>query len=187
METTPETPEEKRDRFRATVTDWWKEMQPAAEQAGEPSRRGERAELKRCKTLAELFLVPRFQVLRWRLARAGFDHESRRPAIAAAAGILARVEHTTDLKFPAWLAQFKANGEPRVSELRFRRLVSCGPLEDLFPALLRVIPLAEDTAPVASLAYDIYHWGEKTRQRWTMEYYEALLVQEEKSGRAAKG
>ncbi|WP_347259223.1 type I-E CRISPR-associated protein Cse2/CasB, partial [Methylocaldum sp.] len=102
------------------------------------------------------------------------------------AGILARIKQTTDLKFPAWLAQSKANGEPRVGELRFRRLASCGSLEEVFPALIRVLPLADETAPVAALAHDLYSWSERTRQRWTMEYYEALLTEEEKMGKAAK-
>ncbi|HYE36207.1 type I-E CRISPR-associated protein Cse2/CasB [Methylocaldum sp.] len=186
METSPDTRKEKRKLFDAIVTEWWKEMQPTSEAEGQPNRRGELAELKRCKTLAEILLVPRFQALLWRLRKAGCDVQYKEPAIAAVAGILTRVKQTTDLKFPAWLAQSKANGEPRVGELRFRRLASCGSLEEMFPALIRVLPLADETAPVAALAHDLYSWSERTRQRWTMEYYEALLTEEEKTGKAAK-
>jgi CRISPR system Cascade subunit CasB len=188
METSPDIRKEKRKLFDAIVTDWWKEMQPAAEQEGQPNRRGELAELKRCKTLAEVLLVPRFHMLRWRLLKADCGTRNN-VGIAALAGVLAHVKQTTDLKFPAWLAQSKANGEPRVGELRFQRLASCGSLEEVFPALIRILPLADETAPVASLANDIYHWEHldgKTRQRWTMEYYEALLTEEEKTVRPAK-
>lgn len=188
METPPDTRKEKRKLFDAIVTDWWREMQPAAELEGQPNRRGELAELKRCKTLAEVLLVPRFHLLRWRLLKAecGMGNDA---GLAAAAGILAHVKQTTDLKFPAWLAQSKASGEPRVGELRFKRLASCDSLPELFPALIRVLPLADATAPVASLANDIYHWEHqdgKTRQRWTLDYYEALLTEEEKTGKSPK-
>ena len=179
METSPKTQEDKRKLFNTAVMEWWQEMQPSAEQEGKPNRRGELAELKRRKTLEELLLVPRFQVLRWRLRKADYAKEAKYPNIAAIAGVLSRIEQTTDMKFPVWLAQSKANGEPRIGELRFQRLMSCKLLEEVFPALIRVLPLADKTAPVASLAHDIYHWGEKTRQRWTMEYYEELLKNEE--------
>ena len=185
METSTDPKIDKKKLFGVIVTEWWQEMQPAAEREGEPNRRGELAELRRCKALAEVLLVPRFHVLRWRLFKASCEpqQDSR---LAAVAGVLARVKQTTDLKFPAWLAQSKANGEPRVSELRLQRLASCASLEELFPALVRVLPLADETAPVASLANDIYHWGDKTRQHWTMTYYEALLNEEEKTGKPAK-
>ena len=184
METSTDPKIDKKKLFGAIVTEWWQEMQPAAEQEGQPNRRGELAELRRCKALAEVLLAPRFHMLRWRLLKAGCGTRNDE-GIAAVAGILARVKHTTDLKFPAWLAQSKANGEPRISELRLQRLASCVSLEELFPALIRVLPLADDTAPVASLANDIYHWGDKARQRWTMEYYEALLAEEDKRGKSA--
>ncbi len=180
METSSNTLEEKRKLFNATVMEWWQEMRPANEREGQPNRRGELAELKRCKTLAELLFVPRLQVLRWKLRKADYAKEAKYPAIAAIAGVLARVEQTTDTKFPVWLAQSKANGEPRVGELRFQKLASCKSLDEVFSALIRVLPLADKTAPVASLAHDIYHWGERTRQRWTMEYYEELIKEEEK-------
>ena len=168
METSHDTQEEKRKLFNATVTEWWREMQ----QDGQPNRRGELAELRRCKTLAEVLLAPRFQVLRWKLHKAGYGYA---PSIAAVAGILARVKQTTDLTFPAWLA---GGGEPRLSELRFRRLIGYKTLDEAFPALVRVLAVADNTAPIASLANDIYHWNDQTRQRWTFAYYDALAGSE---------
>ena len=181
MEHPNNDPKERRKLFDKTVTDWWKEMLPANEKPGQPNYRGDVAELKRCKTLAELLFVRRCQVLRWQLLKADYaKSDAKYPAVAAIAGILARIEQPTDKKFPVWLAQFKPNGEPRVGESRFRKLASLKSLDELFPALIRVLPLADKTAPAASLAYDLYHWGEKTRQRWTMEYYAELLEEEEK-------
>ncbi|MDD5036071.1 MAG: type I-E CRISPR-associated protein Cse2/CasB [Methylococcaceae bacterium] len=175
MEQPNDTQKERRKLFDMAVMEWWKEMQPANEKPGQPNRRGELAELKRCKTLGELLFVPRFQVLRWGLGKAGYNYV---PSAAAVAGILARVKQTTDLTFPAWLAQPKSGGEPRLSELRFRRLIGCKTLEEVFPALIRVLPLADETAPIASLANDIYHWNDQTRQRWTFAYYDALAGSE---------
>ncbi len=171
METSSQTQEEKRKLFNTAVTNWWRDMQPATEQDGQPKRRGELAELRRCNTLEELLFVPRFQVLRRDLYRAGYGYVS---SVAAVAGILARIKQTTELTFPVWLAQSKSGGEPRLSELRFRRLIGYKTLEEAFPALIRILPLADNTAPIASLANDIYHWNDQTRQRWTFAYYDAL-------------
>jgi CRISPR system Cascade subunit CasB len=176
METPNDTRQEQRELFDTAVKKWWKEMQPASEEEGQPNRRGELAELRRCKSLEELLLVPRFQVLRRELRKAGFPAEQKYPAMAAIAGVLSHVKQITELTFPAWLAQPKGiGGEPRLGELRFRRLMSCKTLDELFPALIRVLPLADNTAPIASLAHDLYYWNDRTRQKWTFAYYDALL------------
>jgi len=188
METKPDPKQERNALLKTTIFEWWQEMQPDFEQNNSVNHRGEFARLKRCKELEEILLTPRFQVLRWKLRKAGYDVQYKSTAIAVVAGVLVRVK--SDLKvalsFPAWLARFKSNGEPRIRELRFRRLVNCKRLEDLFPTLIRVLPLAEDIAPIASLATDLYYWGEPTRQRWTMDYYEMLLTEEEKVGKAKR-
>jgi CRISPR system Cascade subunit CasB len=157
----------------AAVFAWWLEMQPASEKPGQPNRRGELAELKRCKSLEDILLVPRFQLLRRILQAAGW---SRLPACAAMAGVLAHIEtHQDKHTFPAWLAQPRGEGlGPRVSELRFRRLIRIKSHDELFIDLVRVLPLAGDTAPVAALARDVYRWNERTRQHWTFDYYDHL-------------
>ena len=173
MDTSPDIQNEKKKLFDAAVTDWWREMQPASEREGQPNRRGELAELKRCKTLAEIVLVPRFQILRRKLQAAGYGNL---PAWAAIGGVLAHVEtHNGEHAFAARLAQPKSQGNtPRVSELRFRRLLKAKSHDELFIDLVRILPLADHTAPVAQLAYDIYYWGDQTRRKWTFDYYDAL-------------
>jgi CRISPR system Cascade subunit CasB len=156
----------------ADIFQWWEEMQPDQQGDG-PNRRGELAELRRCKTLAEVLLVPRFQVLRWKLQAAGYRYM---PACAAVAGILAHVEtNNTEHVFAEWLARPKAEGtgSPRLSDLRFRRLMRAKSHDELFIDLIRVLPLAADTAPVKQLAEDIYRWNEYTRRKWTFAYYDA--------------
>lgn len=158
----------------AAVFAWWLEMQPASEMAGQPNRRGELAELKRCKTLEDILLVPRFQLLRRILQAAGW---SRLSACAAMAGVLAHIKtHQEKPAFAAWLAQPRGEGlGPRVSELRFRRLVRIKSHDELLIDLVRVLPLAGDAAPVVALAEDVYRWNDFTRQRWTFDYYDALV------------
>ena len=157
----------------AAVFAWWLEMQPASEKAGQPNRRGELAELKRCKSLEDILLVPRFQLLRRILQATGWGHL---PACAAMAGVLAHIKtHQEKPTFAAWLAQPRGEGPgPRVSELRFRRLIRIKSHDELFIDLVRVLPLAGDTAPVATLAEDVYRWNERTRQDWTFDYYDHL-------------
>ncbi|MGX2029107.1 type I-E CRISPR-associated protein Cse2/CasB [Methylocaldum gracile] len=174
-----ENTNKKADGFPAEeILTWWWEMQPASEHQDQPNRRGELAALRRCKTLAEVLLVPRFQTLRWKLQAAGYNHI---PACAAIAGILAHVK-TDDTKqaFAEWLAKPKAEGSgPRLSELRFRRLVRVKSHDELFADLIRILPLAADTAPVKALARDIYLWNDQTRRNWVFKYYDTLAGGEE--------
>jgi CRISPR system Cascade subunit CasB len=157
----------------AAVFAWWLEMQPASEKPGQPNRRGELAELKHCKSLEDILLVPRFQLLRRILQVTGRGHL---PACAAMAGILAHIKtHQDKPTFAAWLAQPRGESAgSRVSELRFRRLIRIKSHDELFIDLVRVLPLADNTAPVVALARDVYRWNDFTRQRWTFDYYDAL-------------
>lgn len=153
------------------VFKWWQEMQPDQESEGRPKYRGELAELRRCKILEEVLLVPRFQLLR----RIVHPPQNRLSACAAMAGILAHVKtHETKHTFAEWLALPKAEGAgSRLSELRFRRLIRNKTHGDLFTDLIRILPLAADTAQVKQLAEDIYRWNDYTRRKWTFAYYDA--------------
>jgi CRISPR system Cascade subunit CasB len=160
------------------VLQWWKEMQPEEEKPGSPNLRGDLAELKRCKSLAEAMLAPRFQLLRWTLQKAGFGYM---PACAAVAGVLAHVKiNNANHSFAEWLGQPRAEGvaTPKLSELRFRRLARLKTHDELFIDLIRVLGLADNTAPVKQLAKDVYHWNELTRRDWTFAYYDAQAGEE---------
>jgi CRISPR system Cascade subunit CasB len=157
---------------------WWREMQLDQEEEGRRNFRGDLAELRRCKNLAEVLLAPRFQPLRWKLQKAGYAYM---PACAAVAGILAHVEiNDAKYSFGEWLGLPKAEGltTPKLSELRFRRLVQAKAHDELFIDLIRVLPLAADTAPVKQLARDVYSWNDYTRRNWTFAYYDAQAGEE---------
>lgn len=165
--------QDKRRAFPAEdVYTWWWEMQPANEGAGQPKHRGELAELRRCKSLSEVLLVPRFQVLRWKFQAAGYGAI---PAVAAVAGVLAHVAQDTNEPFGTYLAQPKPKGSgPKLSELRLRRLIRIKSRDELFASLIRVLALAGGTAPVRQLAEDIWYWNDRTRRDWAFAYYDAL-------------
>lgn len=160
------------------IVNWWKAMQPQEEQPGNPNFRGELAELRRCKNLEEVFFVPRFQVFR-NIVK---PSKHRLSACAAVAGILAHVKinNANPRNFAYWLGQPKAEGgnTPRLSELRFRRLVRAKTHEELFIDLIRTLPLADYTAPVKQLARDVYQWNDFTRREWTFAYYDARAGEE---------
>ena len=60
--------------------------------------------------------------------------------------------------------------DPALSNPRFERLIrSEGGA--LIAALRRTLPLVDRTCAVGRLGADLLHWNEKTRIRWTFEYY----------------
>jgi len=146
-----------------TLLTWWKNL--------EDKYRGERAQLRRCRDLSAVMFQPGFHRLRRELLGTDWRYT---PAIAAVAGILAHVKENSSLKLVDSMATPKEMGAdtPRVSGLRFRRLLQCKRREDLFLNLIRTVRLLDNTANVTDLAKDIYKWGDYTRQQWAFRYYE---------------
>lgn len=175
------------------VQHWWREL-VAPPASGQPSHRGELAELRRAKNLEEVLFVPSYHRLFYRLSAHGWAH---RLNIAAIAGLLAHVKGDTGAaeqrapdsepeahqvqsksgrSFAGFLATpVKAGLGPRVSELRFQRLVAIQELQELYPNLLRIIHLAGDRVPVRDLIESVNYWNDGRRRDWTFHYYTALL------------
>jgi len=101
-------------------------------------------------------------------------------ALAALAGVLAHVKKPeTPLKEQTVAAHFaspskEGEKQPRVSELRFMRLVKIKTHPELYTALIRLIHLAGKNAPTADLIKSVYWWNDRTRQEWTFQYYDKL-------------
>jgi CRISPR system Cascade subunit CasB len=155
---------------------WWRDL-TRADEPGKPSRRGELAELRRCKTLEEVYFAPAFQALYHRIAAGGWRDK---PRLAAVAGVLSHVRAEPETPvFAQHLARAPQPGDgPPVSEQRFRRLVAYKTLPELFGPLIRVLHLVGDAAPVRNLARGIYGWNDKTRSDWNFRYYDQLLDQD---------
>lgn len=147
------------------IKTWWQAFE---------DRRGERAQLRRCKNVEEVLFVPYYQNLYWSLSNQS-SWKNRRIAIAAVAGLLAHVEtNQSPLILPKQMAQ-PAGDNPVVSELRFRRLLKCETHQQLYPTLRRVILMLNRSVDLEQLVDSVYWWNDKTRQDWAFQYYEQLL------------
>ncbi|HET8552559.1 MAG TPA: type I-E CRISPR-associated protein Cse2/CasB [Gammaproteobacteria bacterium] len=62
------------------------------------------------------------------------------------------------------------SGGPRISELRFRRLLQYE-RDDLYRPMLRIIRALHGEANVYDLADAVYYWGDNVRKRWAFDYF----------------
>jgi len=139
---------------------WWQDLN---------ANRGDRAELRRCSTLAEVAFSPAFHRLRFALMKFGWVNAD---ALALVAGLAARVK--SDIPgntLAAQMATGKPDGSARVSGLRFRRLLKVKGQEELYGAMIRILALLSGGINLQSLAESVYYWNDRTRKKWAFEYY----------------
>jgi CRISPR system Cascade subunit CasB len=131
--------------------------------------RGDRAELRRCATLAEVAFTPAYHRLRLAVGKFGAPHAD---GLALVAGLAVRVKNDiADCAFAEQMATGKSDGSARVSGLRFRRLLKAKESEELFTAMGRVVALLGGSVNLQSLAKSVYFWNDRTRKQWAFEYY----------------
>jgi len=139
---------------------WWQALNDS---------RGDRAELRRCSTLAEVAFTPAYHRLRLDLMKFGAVNAE---SLALVAGLAARVKSSfAGITLAEQMATGKSDGSARVSGLRFRRLLKIQEREDLFAAMGRVIALLGGAVNLQSLAGSVYYWSDRTRKQWAFEYY----------------
>jgi CRISPR system Cascade subunit CasB len=143
------------------LTKWWKDLD---------DNRGDRAELRRCATLADVAFTPAYHHLRLAVNKFGWVNSD---SLALVAGLSARVEENiAGDTLAEQMATGKADGSARVSGLRFRRLLKVKESDDaLFTAMRRVIALLGGAVNLQNLANSLYFWNDKTRKDWAYEYY----------------
>lgn len=148
---------------------WW---------AGLDDDRASRAILRRASSVTAVTLTAPYQRLYQRLLTVGWGNEAKSNSghwhddrLAAVVGLLAHVKENVD-RAPAKAMSEKGSGEdrPRVSELRFRRLLESPDLDALFIGLRRVLPLINHGVDVLALANDVVHWGDPVKKRWAYTY-----------------
>lgn len=186
---------EKRDIKFAPDTKWGAVL---AEWHGAlKENRGDRAALRKCKSLPQVVFVPAYHELYQDIAaigRAATEAKAitwtwetleerileRLPMIAALSASLIPPENPDGLKkaerdsvsLPRQMGTTRSSGGgPWVSDLRFRRLLKCHTPEDLYPSLRRVIGLLRNHADIMSLANSVFYWDEEMRKRWAYDYY----------------
>ncbi len=154
--------------------------------------RGDRAMLRRCRDPHEVLGTRMFAEYSRRLLGKEFPElinnppEDHQLGMAAAIGLLGHVRRNRVVRFSyavdfrsrfaAQLGKGPEDSRPRLSELRFRRLVACQDRITLYPQIIRAIHQLGDSVDLVSLAGALYDWrpgatGDPLRRRWSYAYY----------------
>ena len=136
---------------------WWN---------GLAERPGERAELRRAATVAEVVMTPAFQRICASFSGHFKGETGWEDRFAAIIGLLAHVRETSSQN----LAEQMAGKPPVVSELRFRRLLQ-RERGDLYVAMIRVIRMLKYRVNVFDLAKSVYYWGDSVKKEWAYTYF----------------
>lgn len=165
---------------------WWRGLTEnrEGENAGKgPNRRGEWAELRRCRSPDEVLLTEAYHRIRNKILETGlrvYDEEQFDVRFASVVGLMANVKKTKPVgkhdSLGVQMARRRENSDDaRLSGLRFRRLLQIDGRDDLYGALRRVIRLLDGVVDVNQLAKDVYYWrpetSNKVRKRWARDYY----------------
>jgi CRISPR system Cascade subunit CasB len=144
----------------AIILEWWEEL---------ADKRGDRAELRRARSLEAVIFTSAYQRLWRRLRAMGWKTED---GVALVAGVLAHAgAHDPSARFAAQLAAPAHGDKPRYSGLRFRRLLQHETREELFEPAIRALALIGGRANLTDLARSLYDWNDKTRRHWAFAYY----------------
>lgn len=165
-ESTEASPSFKSAPVQGRVRSWWTSLS---------ENRGDRAELRRCRSVDEALLTEAYHKLRIRIADTGLQFAEGQ--LGPVAGLLAHVDEDTG--GGAGLGAQMAGGDPEadvpVSGRRFRRLLRHESRDDLYRPMIRIIRLLDRRVSVGELARDVYFWSTGVRQRWARTYYENAL------------
>lgn len=156
---------------KAEFLSWWHGL--TSENASGTAR-ADRAMLKRADTLTAVACTPAYQRV-YRKMVAANDGERWQPfeleRIAALIGLAAHVKGSVPRSLPQAMSH-RAEGSDSnpVSELRFSRLLDAPDIEALFTGLRRSLPLIENKVDPATLADDVFGWGDVVKKRWAYAY-----------------
>lgn len=159
------------DGARTALLAWWHGLT-----SNNPSgqARADSAVLRRAGSLTAVACTAAYQrVYRDMAAGQGGSpwREYQQERIAALVALTAHVKSSAPLSLPRAMSQH-ADGSDRnpVSELRFLRLLDAPDIESLFNGLRRVLPLIEHQVDPASMADDVFSWGDRVKRRWAYDY-----------------
>src|SRR6266545_756311 len=155
---------------RQALLDWHRDL------LEEP---GPRARLRRASTPTDVVFEPKYHELYHRLValHPDFERAEKREALAAVAGLAARVrQHVPGRSVAGQLGAPAARkggaAQAPLSPLRFRRLLTLDGLEERYIALGRVLHLLDGRVNLVSLADSVLSWDAGTRQQWAYDYYQ---------------
>lgn len=158
------------------IEDWWKKLE---------TNRGERAFLRRCASLEEVYKGPYLWSLWKKLkganVRVGEEQLALTMALLSHVKTVSSVSNTTLPQ--AFGKKKKGTDSPVVSVMRFQRLLGEETREDLFRPLLAMMRMIDTSSlTLYEIASAIWFWSPETseasdrqRKRWAKDYYlEAL-------------
>ena len=140
---------------------WWEDLE---------NDKGTRAELRRCATPQEVMLHPAYVRLRYQLQKHLPSTWHWELHLACVIGLLTHVREPggTDP-----LAKQMGGKEPKVSELRFRRLLKCDgeDREDFYRHMIRILRLLGKQTNLPDLIRSVFYWNDPTRREWAQYYF----------------
>lgn len=143
----------------SNLNTWWR---------GLAEQKGERAELRRCHALVQVVFVPSYHALLSKMTQVGYFDKER---LAMIAGVAAHVRiDNPSARMAAQLSK-QDNGAPKLSPLRFRRILAITENEELYEAMIRLVQYLKGTVNLCDMAQSIYWWNDNTKKRWAYEYY----------------
>ncbi len=155
------------------LADWWRDLE---------SDRGARAELRRARSPEDAALIPATIDLITQLRATPLaEHKGWLARIPVIAGLAAHLDHNAaeavlappDREaLPKRMASAKGD-RPRVSELRFRRLLQYS-REELYRPMIRVLAQLDNQAGLFDLAEALFWWGPQIQKTWAFAYFPAL-------------
>ncbi len=140
-----------------------------------------RAELRQCNSVEEVIMTPAYQRLCIQLQGQFKETKYWQERIAIIAGLASHLkyEHASQVleassqqveKIAEQLAEDEGGGRPKVSELRFRRLIQRNGNE-LYTPMLRILRMLKGKANLYGLAESVFYWGDNIKKRWAFSYF----------------
>lgn len=159
------------EKFWKIIAVWWHSLD---------DDRGQRAELRRAKTPAEVYISPAYRDGIVRNLTQFALTESELERLALPIGVLARVRNLTSGSHFAALFGTRGKGSPAMRDVRFRRLLAIANdntdgmdenRDELFRMLVRMVRLTDDTATLNGLIKGGIWWNDVTKREWARQYY----------------
>ena len=137
---------------------WWKSLDKDS---------GGRARLRRARGLTEIAFIEAYHRLYEQVNNVdgGIDKEK----IAIIAGLCTHVKENRRGKIAEQMAE--GGDKPRVSKLRFRRILAISDREKLFHAMIRIIQMLGGSVDICDLSKVVYFWNENTKKQLAFDYY----------------
>jgi len=158
-----------RDNFDPgeTAHKWWKELQDDS---------GARARLRRASTPVEALAEKCTIGLAKRLG-ASPAKSAQLARIGALAAVLAHVrDGDASTPMARQLGPDSKGENAAMSVLRFQRLMAAENPQDLMRQMRNAVKLLKDKANIEDLAHAIFYWNDRTRIRWTYDYWGASIA-----------